>query len=195
MNRIITTCDSAIRNGVQIIICWIPSHCGIKGNDLADKNAKLAAEDPKDVYNLGLSFTELRSQVKATVWRQWEVKLKEYCNSRTEDLDLPTVLLHCNKINTPNFPRENIRILARLRTRCPKYRYTIRHCKCGKVENFTHLVLGCHHLPNSLKPIWNLREKYGLTKDDFLKPHATLQDLPMRVLTDCIISSSLRDWF
>lgn len=72
--------------GVRVIFCWIPGHAGIKGNELADKEAKLAVGQ-NIVRTQEISVSDVKSCIKQKVyekWRsQWEkttvekVKLKE----------------------------------------------------------------------------------------------------------------------
>ena len=68
--------------GKTVCLCWIPSHIGIEGNELADAAAKAAAKRPEEP--IFISHTDWRSIIRCALlskWKQqWELcrdKLKE----------------------------------------------------------------------------------------------------------------------
>ncbi len=55
---------------MDIHLCWIPSHVGIKGNDLADQAAKDATND--DPSSLPVPYTDRRRQINSFVRSKWQ---------------------------------------------------------------------------------------------------------------------------
>ena len=70
-----------IRQGHEVSICWVPSHCKIEGNDRADQAAKEAAQGDRIWTAKWTSLTHLKRQItdeKKAQLRAWhEQKTKE----------------------------------------------------------------------------------------------------------------------
>ena len=64
INSIRLVATNLANNGHEVVICWIPSHCGIKWNDVADRlaNKGRAAENITTDCKLGRS--EMKSLIK-----------------------------------------------------------------------------------------------------------------------------------
>ena len=59
--RILT--DHLIKSGVQVIFKWIAGHANLAGNELADDNAKIAANRAKNSANFTVqNATTLRAE-------------------------------------------------------------------------------------------------------------------------------------
>ena len=201
INQILSTTHDIKERGTNILLLWTPSHFGIKGNEMADTEAKLAALEAEQLtkegkaINLKLSLQELKSKIRSAVIDDWNIYLSDKCHQRKENDEHPSIFFEEIKSHIPNLPRENTRIILRIRTRCPKYRFQKKICKCKKEASSTHLIEGCPALQETFKPVWDLRDKHNLKRDDFIKPHKDFGDTPMLVFTDSIIASGLRDWF
>ena len=76
------------RSQVKVILCWIPGHAGIEGNELADKKAKSAIDKPT-LSTQEIPVSDVKAYIKRKVLESWkhdwhytpieEVKLKEVC--------------------------------------------------------------------------------------------------------------------
>jgi len=53
----------------DVVFCWVLSHDGIRGNELADKAAKAALKGRK--INIPLPFTDFRPIIKQYVRKQY----------------------------------------------------------------------------------------------------------------------------
>ena len=59
-------------NGCDVSFMWIPSHCGIYMNDLADDLAKKGCEKDTVEYNCNLNIKRIKSEM-AKLRQQWEL--------------------------------------------------------------------------------------------------------------------------
>ena len=177
-----------IRKGTDLTLMWLPSHTGIRGNDLADRAARAATRTGTPVET-GLSVSEIKGKTRWATHREREETLRERCRAHG------WLFLSGVKMHVPHLPRKNLRILCRIRTASSIYLWRNPKCDCGTGLDLQHIVGGCGSLPNDLSPVWNLRRAEQLQTEDFLKPHPSLGEGLMRILTDAIIKSGLAKWF
>ena len=126
----------------HITLLWIPSHCGIPGNDEADELAKQGSDMPQD--NVGVSHKSVKAKILA---RKWEIKhprAKEmYGERRGPKMEVEKV-----------WPRSVRSLYGRLRTEhsmdLAYYRYKLDkeedpYCTaCGEeYETTRHLLCSC----------------------------------------------------
>ena len=67
-------------NNNKILFCWIPGHCGIKGNEIADKEAKIAANNPR-ICLKPISTSDMKIVIKNQVYSFW----KTFWNSQSQN--------------------------------------------------------------------------------------------------------------
>ena len=59
-------------NNNKITFCWIPGHCDIKGNEIADMEAKSAANKPRNCLK-SIPHSDMKSVIKNQVCISWKV--------------------------------------------------------------------------------------------------------------------------
>ena len=67
-------------------------------------------------------------------------------------------------------------------------------CNCGETISLHHLVKGCESPPNALDAVRALQAAHGLQTQEFLKPHPTLGELPMRTLVKALTKPEVSKW-
>ena len=55
--------------GKSISVCWVPSHVGIEGKELADTAAKLASVTPEQP--IPINHTDFRSVIRSAQVEKW----------------------------------------------------------------------------------------------------------------------------
>ena len=53
----------------RVVVQWIPSHCGIRGNEIADQLAKIGSEQIQD--DLSVSYKSCKSNIRKTYLDKW----------------------------------------------------------------------------------------------------------------------------
>ena len=87
--------DKANQSNIQITICWVPSHCGILGNETADEAARLETEAELE-YLIPLPKNDIQAAFKA--------KVNNHLKSKWESLSTPNKL---RKIKCKRGPFQN----------------------------------------------------------------------------------------
>ena len=60
-----------MNNQKKTILCWIPSHIGIQGNEMADSAAKTAQNNPLDTH-IKIPFTDLKRTINIYKKQKWQ---------------------------------------------------------------------------------------------------------------------------
>ena len=63
--------------GIQVHLEWIPSHCGIQGNEIADLLAKQALTEEIQINNK-LCLSEMKAVLKIELYKSWEETWQNY---------------------------------------------------------------------------------------------------------------------
>eukprot|EP00916_Digyalum_oweni_P014228 GHVL01023335.1.p1 GENE.GHVL01023335.1~~GHVL01023335.1.p1 ORF type:complete len:148 (-),score=19.52 GHVL01023335.1:48-491(-) len=74
--EILFLCHQIIASGTELTLMYIPSHTGIRGNDMADRAAKEAVTDQAAFHDLKSTKTEAKHKMAKVAWRHWETELK-----------------------------------------------------------------------------------------------------------------------
>ena len=145
--------------GHKITIVWIPSHCGIEGNEKADTLAKEATKQSEVRDQIKLGKTEINTLISKQITEKvWEDRWRKSNEGRTFYRYLEFVRKH-NLLES----RRNDKIN---RLRLGKPRFVVlqeKECKhCGAELTIEHAIVTC---PSNDKIRTELREKYQMPDD------------------------------
>ena len=177
-----------ILKGSEVFLMWLPAHTGIRGNEMADREAKRAAR-AGTVTDLRPSLSEIKSRTRKAVRKMREEALRQRCEEHGW-LFLPDAHLH-----QPQLSRRALEALRRIRTVSPKFTHIAPKCQCGKEISLQHAFDGCVILSATLSPLWDFQKAHGLKKQEFLKPHPVLGEKPMKLLMERLLASEIGQWF
>jgi ribonuclease HI len=140
------------QQGRTVKICWIPSHKGIKGNELADVAAKDATND--NIVTLPfLTKLDAKYIIKSKLYSIWKTKWDEQTNLSNVGAHIRKVRMTLGYWPWTSIP-ENRRletIMARLRIghtglNAYLHRFGLHWsplCNCGLMETVEHYLLEC----------------------------------------------------
>ena len=144
--------------GTDISLVWIPSHVGIRGNDMADQAAKDAALGHSAMRTqINLSITEASGILRNSAFREWDMELKAYAEHSSRD--------GC-RVKGGLFPPIHIPTLSliwRLRTEAIRTKFNPVNCPCGETISVNHLFNLCQHLQEEMLPFLQYLQSIGIT--------------------------------
>nr|XP_042896049.1 uncharacterized protein LOC122268979 [Parasteatoda tepidariorum] len=125
------------KNGFDILFCWVPSHVGIPGNDLADTAARSATT----TLNLSIPFSDVKIHIKKYIKSLWQQQWDNQVNNK----------LHAHKSNLEPFPVLRLRSadVKLTRLRIGHTRLTHLHLLFGEPPpqcNTCDVLLSIHHI-------------------------------------------------
>ncbi|XP_039314694.1 uncharacterized protein LOC113003343 [Solenopsis invicta] len=138
----------------KIMFVWIPSHCGISGNEIADWLAKAGADEPADTL-IEVPISDCRSLFREEAWNDTQVIIVReasfkgvhyFKNYYDKDSKSPWFLPF-------NEDRYFVTMINRLRANHYNLNASLARkgyiedarCVCGyEVEDFDHVVWRCH---------------------------------------------------
>ena len=144
---------------LTIKFCWIPSHVGIRGNEIADQRAKAAlARNQTSPYKI--PYTDYIPKVKQyikTKWQQrWDLKNNERINDKGGPIKLHEIQPSIQPVFLNGYSRKDEVIIHRLRI--GHTRLTHRHLMEGIDRNeppcnycyidtktIKHILIECQH--------------------------------------------------
>lgn len=107
----VTMINNQIRcRGTEVVVCWVPSHIGIAGNERADKEAKKALE-ATHVDIESVDFKESKTLIKTHTNHKWQVEWTSTSNNKLREVK-HSVKPYKRAVGTTR--KESV-ILARLR--------------------------------------------------------------------------------
>ena len=108
--------------GINIDFCWIPSHCGIVGNEIADKLAKEGARQKHSNCTLKLDKNEIISILENRI--------------HSEKLPFKHSIL--------SYPRNLSCLIYKIRLNAWKSKFSKNvECACGHPINILHILFNC----------------------------------------------------
>lgn len=137
----------------EIILCWVPAHVGLYGNEMADKIAKRAVITGYS-YNIKLEPKEIIKVILEKIWNVWD----EYYRSSTIEVGSFLSNINDNKpakkpwFQTSSLTHRSIKIINRLKTgHCydGKFLYLMKKrdtnlcTECEVLDDFRHILLKC----------------------------------------------------
>ena len=184
---VLKTCHEIITQGNSLSFLWVPSHCNIKGNDLADRIAKDATHSYA-ISNIGLSNNEIKSRVFETARTLWQNHLQQYCQNHGH------IYLNTNKGNFSSLPRKLQKIIRRINLGRHRLHFVPLACGCGIPASLQHIFVGCDKLPATIE-INDLIRAGTFTAEDFRRPHPVHGFELMRKLASAVLLSDTQNWF
>lgn len=190
--------------GLEIILCWIPGHMGISGNEKVDMLAKQAVNENVALRTTGkIIFKDLYPYVNKYIYREWNAWWKINCKMKGK---------HYGKILSSifsknwyevfrNLERQTFTTMVRLRLghgRTPKFMYKLKLaendiCSCGEIGTLDHIVLGCINIKNQVDNLYLDLENLNIIGPfSVISLLATLQISNYNILIKFIKSSNLK---
>ena len=136
--------------GGKVTIVWVPSHCGVDGNEKADR---LADEGTKlDQTEVPITHAIAKARIKRTKWSTTHKRAKEiFQEKRKPKLQVER-----------QWPRRVQSLFSRLRSGHAKelrqYMYKIDvaedpYCECGEEESIIHVLCDCPILESTRRSV------------------------------------------
>ena len=161
-------------DGWEITLFWTPGHTDIQGNEVADKLAKEAAAEAKELDNSTSVITnqDIKKAARDSILDKWQNKWDISTTGREFHQYRSKISLK-QKHDFPNHFKYNI--LLQLRTgysQLNQYRNKLGQvhsalCECGEVETTEHFFLECHiHEVQRLELFHNLHTQLGMNTFD-----------------------------
>ena len=142
------------RNGTSVQFCWVPAHCGVKGNEEADKTAKLALEmKDEEIIQVAYGRGEVRAIIRQAVRETWQ---REWDND-SKGRQLYKIQKSINVKPFQGKCRKEEVVMARLRLGHTGLRSTLfimaksesPMCEeCGILEDVDHIIFWCRKYSN-----------------------------------------------
>ena len=155
----------------NITLEWVPGHCNIKGNEMADKAAKESLNN-RLIVRLPMSYGEYKSTIKTFIYNQWQQRWTLYGRCRLKSFK--PILGDWKSAYREN--RRDEKVLSRLRT--GYCLFTMQHyfnrdrpkerCStCGIDMTIKHLLIDCPTFQNSRNRISNYLNQKRLALNEF----------------------------
>lgn len=139
------------QNNTKVSFCWVPAHCDIKGNELADKQAKIAANITRTCLK-PISASDMKPHIKQQILSFWITKWQSLSHNKLKNIGTEIGKKHFNnfysRIDQVKFTR--IRLGHTIMTH--SFFFTgenIPICQnCNSVESIKHIFTVCPKYQN-----------------------------------------------
>ena len=108
IQKLLEKCHELLANK-EIVLCWIPSHIGIQGNEMVDKQAKPSLS--LEPTSFKLPFSNFKPSINKYILDQWQTSLNNSIGNKRLEIK-PTIGEHQSVVR--NIRKEEV-VLARLR--------------------------------------------------------------------------------
>lgn len=149
--------NEIMNNHSYIVICWVPSHCGITNNELVDRAAKKGATNSENTTRSILSYDhhELKSLFTKTINKRFKENLKTNINMHPQYgphlLNNSIYKSICHQACSFK-SRYVYSTIFRLRLDSIKVKYIKNiHCPCGQPLVLDHILHHCNIIKTRLK--------------------------------------------
>ena len=178
--------------GVEVEISWTPGHADIKGNDQADRLAKEAAQEAKEMSESELpsaiTLCDVKMAAKTSGFKKWQERWEKAETGRDLFDFRPRVDF---KIKHVFDSASGERVVAQLRTGYAKlneYLHKVsvvdcNKCQCGEIESVSHYLLFC--------PLYE-KEREIMRKR--LSQNCGIVHFDLNVLLDARKEDEFKDW-
>ena len=150
---------------------WIPSHCGVKGNEVADSLANIA-HDKQDIDEYPIERREIEVLVNTAAQRQW----KQRWEINRRNCALEQIKQELKDWNWCRIKNRQIDVaVTRLRTGLCKLRYYMHKiglaenpecikCNMNTEETITHFLIQCPSLSQQRSKLIRNLNIYGIVQ-------------------------------
>ena len=165
----------------EIVLCWIPSHIGIQGNEMVDKQAKTSLS--LEPTSFKIPFSNFKPSINKYILDQWQTSLNNSIGNKRLEIK-PTIGEHQSVVR--NIRKEEV-VLARLRLRHTRvtHSYFLQgeeqlHCAgCDAPFTVRHILLECGDFAQVRNNCFHVLNMKQLFKDIYID--STRGDQKVRV--------------
>lgn len=150
--EILSKIEELAEKGVDLRLQWVPSHIGIRGNEEADRLAKIGSTEGQEIY-VKPYYSEILTKYNGQCYDLW----KEYFDQRSLEKGLWYKTIQCQPPRIPwctysQLSRKLITIAHRIRTgHIPSNKFAFLMGKapspncdtCGVIDDTYHLLMEC----------------------------------------------------
>ena len=153
-----------LRKGKIVEFCWVPSHKGIRGNEVADLVAKQALSQAEPIHD-SVPYTDKYAQVKQFVHNQWQ----QYWSTQVHN-KLYEIMPDVGQYDISRLNRKEQVMIHRIRIghtrlthsylmdpRTKKHKPKCIYCK-REMMTVKHLMIHCTTFSNTRNQIYNVTD-------------------------------------